>query len=192
MITSDLVCILRELVGPALDAVTLLENLLTVPEHDPGRASRIESIVRDHLGRLSRNTLVRSAQARRVLRYIDDHLNEPLTVRTLVKVTGFSRSQLAAMAYAHAGMSVREYVRMQRIRRAVAMLLRSEKACVAMVQVGYHNKTSFNRAFKQVTGAMPHDFLGVHAGPAGQPARHVQRDGVRNGVRRGGDGSQGS
>jgi AraC-like DNA-binding protein len=28
-----------------------------------------------------------------------------------------------------------------------------------MVEVGYHNKTSFNRAFRRVTGATPRDFI---------------------------------
>lgn len=173
ILTSVMVFVLHELIGPALDAARLLDDLLSVGD-GADRASRVESTVGKHLRMITRTTLARTVQAQRMVRYINEHLDDPITVDALVRATGCSRWQLAAMVYAHAGVSVREYVTMQRIRKAVELLLRSEKASVAMVEVGYHNKTSFNRAFKWVTGKMPRDFLSIHRGS--RYGRASQRD----------------
>ena len=90
-----------------------------------------------------------------VLRHIDAHLSERLTTDGIARRFGYSRRRLSKVFQTHVGISAREYIARQRVRRACELLERGEKVEAAMLCVGYRNKTHFYRAFKKHAGCKP-------------------------------------
>ena len=90
-----------------------------------------------------------------VLRHIDAHLSERLTTDGIARRFGYSRRRLSKVFQTHVGISAREYISRQRVRRACELLERGEKVEAAMLCVGYRNKTHFYRVFKKHAGCKP-------------------------------------
>ncbi len=114
----------------------LLENLA----EDLGRwLSKVESPTR----------------AAEISAFIDAHFSERLTLNTLARTFGMSQRRLSEMYKRHAGLTVHQYIVRQRIRHARELVRCGEKVEVAMLDVGYRNKTHFYRAFETYTGSRP-------------------------------------
>ena len=89
--------------------------------------------------------------------FIDRHFAERLTLEMLAKVFGGSRRRLSDVFKREAGLTVRQYILRRRMLHAEWLVCQGEKVEVAMLRVGYHNKTHFNRAFARETGWKPGD-----------------------------------
>ena len=96
-----------------------------------------------------------AAQVREVSEFIDAHCSERLTIVGLAKRFGCSPRRLSHAFKKDSGFTVHGYIVRQRILRALQLIKYGEKVEVAMLEVGYHNKTHFNRAFRQLTGKHP-------------------------------------
>jgi AraC family transcriptional regulator len=101
-----------------------------------------------------------------VMRYIREHLNEPLNRETLAAVAGFSVPHFHRVFTAHVGESAVAYVRRLRLERAGRKL---RMGAVDITQValaaGYDTHAAFSKAFKQQFGLSPSEFrqLGCRA-----------------------------
>jgi AraC family transcriptional regulator len=102
-----------------------------------------------------------------VLRYIEQHLFEPLSVGSLAEFTGLSPYHFSRMFTAQVGESVMAHVRRQRMLRAAARLGDNPGAAVdtdtpALIDLafdcGFESQEAFTRAFKQVFGVTPGRF----------------------------------
>jgi AraC-like DNA-binding protein len=92
--------------------------------------------------------------------YIGENLLNPLRLDTVAKRYGFSGRTLLRLFKAELGMTFRAYIRIARIIRAIE-LLTDPNASVTEVayEVGYNSLSSFSRAFQQLTGLRPRDYL---------------------------------
>ena len=90
-----------------------------------------------------------------IAQYVDAHLSERLTTGSIARRFGCSTRSLSTLFQEELGTTVREYVLRRRVRSALDLVRRGEKVEAAMLQVGYHNKTHFYRAFEMVTGQKP-------------------------------------
>lgn len=94
-----------------------------------------------------------------VIRYIREHISEPLDRETLAAVAGFSIPHFHRVFTAHVGESAISYVRRLRLERA-ARKLRMGAVDITEVALaaGYDTHAAFSKAFKQQFGLSPSEF----------------------------------
>src|SRR5215213_6821766 len=94
-----------------------------------------------------------------VMRFIHEHINEPLDRETLAAVAGFSVPHFHRVFTAHVGESAIGYVRSLRLERA-ARKLRMGAVDITEVALaaGYDTHAAFSKAFKQQFGLSPSEF----------------------------------
>src|SRR5688500_12547703 len=101
-----------------------------------------------------------------VMKYIREHISEPLDRETLAAVAGFSIPHFHRVFTAHVGESAISYVRRLRLERA-ARKLRMGAVDITEVALaaGYDSHAAFSKAFKQQFGLSPSEFrqLGCYA-----------------------------
>ena len=96
----------------------------------------------------------------RVTAYIGENLMQPLQLDVVAQKYGFSGRTLLRLFKDQLGMTFGTYIRVARIARAIE-LLTDPNATVTEVafEVGYSSLSSFSRAFQQLTGVKPREYL---------------------------------
>ena len=93
------------------------------------------------------------------LRYIRDHLDQPLDREVLARVAGFSVPHLHRVFAAHTGESIASYVRRVRLARAGRKLrMGAVDITEVALAAGYETHAAFGKAFKQQYGLSPSEF----------------------------------
>lgn len=124
---------------------------------------------------------------RRVLRYAQEHLDEPLTPAHLAGLACLSRYHFHRVFSAMVGESIGEHVRRLRLERAAGQLRRTDRPVVDIaLDAGYDAHEAFTRAFRDHFGQPPSVFrsqagplvfppalCGVHYGPDEAVSRFV-------------------
>ncbi len=106
------------------------------------------STVKEHLERINR-TLV----------YIQNHVNETISLHDLQQVSHFSRYHFHRIFTAYTGETVNAYVRRLRIERASRQLLYSKDSVTQVaLDAGFETPSSFSKVFKKITGCTPREF----------------------------------
>ena len=107
-----------------------------------------------------------------VMRYIREHIGEPLDRETLAAVAGFSVPHFHRVFTAHVGESAISYVRRLRLERA-ARKLRMGAVDITEVALaaGYDTHAAFSKAFKQQFGLSPSEFRQLNCWVATQLLR---------------------
>ena len=91
-----------------------------------------------------------------VIRHIDDHLDEEITVDDLVRVAGLSRSRFCYLFKADTGFSPMQYLKRRRIETARDLLEASSlRITEVRSRVGLRDRSHFARQFKARFGATP-------------------------------------
>ena len=107
-----------------------------------------------------------------VMRYIREHITEPLDRETLADVAGFSVPHFHRVFTAHVGESAIGYVRRLRLERAARKL---RMGAVDITEVafaaGYDTHAAFSKAFKQQFGLSPSEFRQLNCWVATQLLR---------------------
>jgi len=95
-----------------------------------------------------------------VFAYIEQHLDESLTVEKLSDIANFSRFHFHRQFSLYCGISVSRYITLMRLKRASFQLIKqpSEKVIDIAFDAGFENPESFSRAFKNIFGLTPTDF----------------------------------
>ena len=92
----------------------------------------------------------------RVLRYIQGHLDEPLSLDELAGIAYFSPFHFHRIFRGVVGESVKEHIRRLRLERAVSRLRLTDQSILNIaLDTGYESHESFSRAFKTMFGATP-------------------------------------
>jgi AraC family transcriptional regulator len=100
------------------------------------------------------------ARVRKVLEYIDTHLDDALDVETLAGVAAFSKFHFHRQFSELLGLGVARYVQLRRLKRAsYALAFRGEQHIVEIALAsGYDGPEAFARAFKKSIGQSPSGF----------------------------------
>lgn len=100
------------------------------------------------------------ARMRRVLDYIDRHLDEDLGLDVLSGVAAFSKYHFHRQFAATFGLSVHRYVQLVRLKRASHQLANGDAQSVTDIamEAGYDAPDAFARAFRQRFGQSPSSF----------------------------------
>jgi AraC family transcriptional regulator len=107
-----------------------------------------------------------------VMKYIREHISEPLDRETLADVAGFSVPHFHRVFTAHVGESAISYVRRLRLERA-ARKLRMGAVDITEVALaaGYDTHAAFGKVFKQQFGLSPSEFRQLNCWVATQLLR---------------------
>lgn len=102
---------------------------------------------------------VLDTRLRSVLEHVGEHLDQPLTVASLARISGLSSSHLAHRAAAHLGTSLMAHVERQRIELAQQLLSATDLSVAQIArQVGFHDPLYFSRRFRALVEASPTEF----------------------------------
>ncbi|MEZ6187547.1 MAG: AraC family transcriptional regulator [Planctomycetota bacterium] len=114
---------------------------------------------------------------RRVLRYIDRHLDEPLDLETLSEVAELSPHHFQRSFAAALGLTAARYVRLLRLRRAAYRLAFRPGARILdlALDAGYSSHEAFTRAFARVCGRTPAAFRAAPTWEAWHTAARLLR-----------------
>ena len=124
----------------------------------------IDEICRWFLDRFSAlSRTVRAAYSPRlshIIRYIDQHYCEEVTLESLAATFLIHKVYLAKVFKQETGLSVGEYIRNKRMERAQALLSSREDVRIGEVvdQLGFHNAQTFYNLFKRYAGMSPSEY----------------------------------
>ena len=91
-----------------------------------------------------------------ILRYVDSHLDEAMTVKGLAELAELSNYQLDQRIRALFGISASQYVTRRRIERACHLLERSDDSLSSIAfDCGFSDQSTFTRQFKRSLGMPP-------------------------------------
>ncbi|MDI4646985.1 helix-turn-helix domain-containing protein [Cohnella hashimotonis] len=95
----------------------------------------------------------------KVRAYIEEHLDEDLSLVRLAGYIHFNPSYLSRLFKQSCGMNLSEYIEAARVERAKALLKNDDlKVLEVGVRVGYEASQSFTRFFKKATGVTPQEY----------------------------------
>lgn len=107
-----------------------------------------------------------------VMRYIREHINEPIDRETLASIAGFSVPHFHRVFTAHMGESAASYVRRMRMERAGRKLrMGAVDITEVALAAGYDSHAAFGKAFKQQFGLSPSEFRQLGCSAATQILR---------------------
>jgi AraC family transcriptional regulator len=107
-----------------------------------------------------------------VMRYIREHINEPLDRETLAGIAGFSIPHFHRVFTAHVGESAASYVHRLRMERAGRKLrMGAVDITEVALAAGYDSHAAFGKAFKQQFGLSPREFRQLGCSAATQLLR---------------------
>ena len=123
---------------------------------------------------MTRLLLVEDPVIRRCLAWIDDHIETPNPVTSMVERSGLTLRTFARRFQAATGRRPMEHVHAIRIERARDSLERGDETVDAIgYRVGYEDPTFFRRLFKRTTGLTPaayrRKFVGIMHGDSSIP-----------------------
>ncbi|WP_162551050.1 AraC family transcriptional regulator [Paenibacillus tepidiphilus] len=91
----------------------------------------------------------------RTVDYIEEHLNEPITLEDCARISGFSRFHFHRLFGIHLNLSLMEYVRKRRLAHAMLDIVEGKRVLDVALEYGYSSERSFSRAFMQEFGQLP-------------------------------------
>ncbi|MBO6111785.1 MAG: helix-turn-helix transcriptional regulator [Lachnospiraceae bacterium] len=93
-----------------------------------------------------------------LLKYIDSHYGEELSLDWAASYTGFSKYHFLRLFKDYTGMTYYDHLSHKRIQAAQRMLLTDESVTNIAIRTGFNNLTSFSRSFKNLTGISPSQY----------------------------------
>jgi AraC-like DNA-binding protein len=94
-----------------------------------------------------------------VIRYIQEHLLEPLTLSVLCNKIGFSERTLSRLFQETMKISFLQYFKLLRMVKAIEMMLQTDKSMSEIAYtLGYNNLSAFSNIFYQLTRTRPSEF----------------------------------
>ena len=94
-----------------------------------------------------------------VVALIQQRWHAPLRISELARHVGLGVSRLEHLFRQHARVSIRAFIRDQRLNAAAKLLLSTEeRVSVISYQVGFHDVANFNHAFKKCFGVSPSQY----------------------------------
>lgn len=99
-------------------------------------------------------------QLEKVIKFIGQHLDEKLDLIQLSDIACFSKYHFQRLFTAYTGLSLQQYIRWLRLKRAAHQLVvEKDKAIIEIaINAGFESHEAFTRAFKKVCGVSPSTF----------------------------------
>ena len=142
-----------------LDRTTLLDQ-----DKSPGNILETNAMIRlllsaffnDYSHPQVANTLQGLKRFEKVLEYIHDHLDSPVTISQLAKIANLNPTYFSNLFSKLIGTSPLQYVNKRRIEKVQELLLGTDETLYQIaLQVGFSDEYYFSRLFKKTVGISP-------------------------------------
>ena len=99
-------------------------------------------------------------QLKKVIDYIGKHFDDKLTLNQLSDIACFSKYHFHRVFTAFTGLSLQQYIRWLRLKRAAHQLIVDKETSIIEIAInaGYESHEAFTRAFKQACNLNPREF----------------------------------
>ncbi|MCD6038694.1 MAG: tetD [Gammaproteobacteria bacterium] len=99
-------------------------------------------------------------QLNKVIEFIGKHLDENLALDQLSDIACFSKYHFHRLFTAYTGLSLQQYIRWLRLKRAAHQLIVDKDQSIINIAIdaGFESHEAFSRAFKQTCGVSPNQF----------------------------------
>ena len=98
-----------------------------------------------------------------VLEYIDQHIDDNLTLDLASRIANFSKFHFERMFKSYTNQSFHRYIKQRRIDKAETLLVNPELTITqAAAGAGFSSLTTFNRVFKEIKNCTPSEFKKLH------------------------------
>jgi AraC family transcriptional regulator len=120
-------------------------------------------LVRSYINRMPATASLKGgmgpSRERRVLAYIEEHLNESISLEDLAQVAEISPNYLIALFRQSMGMTPHKYVIQMRVERARALLKQKQLTLLEIAQhCGFLDQSQFTTVFRRYAGVTPGHF----------------------------------
>ncbi|MBE5041256.1 helix-turn-helix domain-containing protein [Ructibacterium gallinarum] len=97
------------------------------------------------------------------MQYIENHLEESLTLAEIAQQSTMSKSYFSTMFKKYNGISPWDYITIKRVEKAIGLLTTSNLSKLEIAaRCGFHSSANFYKAFARVTGKTPSDYTSKH------------------------------
>jgi AraC-like DNA-binding protein len=96
--------------------------------------------------------------------YIDEHLEERLSLNELATKAGLSVWRFSTVFREHTGISPRRYIWGQRLKKVQSLLDDGESAASAALMTGFYDHSHLCRHFKNIYGMTPREYVSRRCG----------------------------
>jgi len=135
-----------------------------------GKATAIDLIITDLLLFLGRTVYEQEHQNKKdqlsryeaITQYVDQHLDEPLSLDALAKQFYLSKYYLVHLFRENAGLSVHQYILKRRLAACCDAMLGGAAVGEVYRQWGFYDYSAFYRAFRKEYGMSPSAYLELH------------------------------
>ena len=104
-----------------------------------------------------------AAKIKRVLTILDGHVGQRHGLDELAAIAGLSRSYFSRIFHAVAGMSLRDYLRAVKLKRAIELVRSSTRSLTDIaVESGFYDLAHLDKVFHQRLGTSPYNFRARH------------------------------
>lgn len=93
-----------------------------------------------------------------ILRYINEHFTEPMTLKDLSRFFGISMSTLSHDFFRYIHHSVYDYILYRRVMYAKQLMLEDDRLSDICYWCGFRNYSNFLRAFQKISGVSPSEY----------------------------------
>lgn len=109
---------------------------------------------------------------RRVVGYVDTHLEWPLAVADMARAGNVSASRLHALFRKHLATTPQRYLTQRRLHRAAELLAHTSLPVIEVaMRVGYGDQAAFTRSFRRHVGRAPLSYRAAAARQAGHKSQ---------------------
>lgn len=100
-----------------------------------------------------------SPAVRSCINYIEEHIGEPLSIRSVAEGTGYTGYYLSALFRRETGMPLGDYMKKRKVEHAKRRLLRSNAPVASIAEeFGFASPSHFSAVFRDLTGCSPTEF----------------------------------
>lgn len=100
---------------------------------------------------------------KKILKYVEEHYNEFLSIEKMAELSGFSQSHFMKFFKTHMGVSFIDYLNDYRLTMSTRLLQLSGNSILEIAQeVGFDNLSYFNRLFKKKYNMTPSAYRNTH------------------------------
>jgi len=93
---------------------------------------------------------------RRVKRFVDDHIQEPVSLETAARVAGYEKTYFSAFFHRETGVCFRDWLNWVRVTHAVELMASHNMSITDVAfAVGFRDLRTFERASEKCTGLTP-------------------------------------
>lgn len=91
----------------------------------------------------------------KILEYIDQHINEKISLKDLAAFAGYSPFYFSALFSKVMGVSVTTYIRIRKLQYSLLSILEGEKIVDISMKYGFESHEGFTRSFTRLFGSTP-------------------------------------